>query len=124
MLHIDNPLMPREIKDPRSRSYVFTLNNYTAEDIGDLESLFADGLASYICWGKEVGASGTPHLQGFVQWRDGRTITSSAALLNRAHCEKRAGTILQAIEYCKKDGDWTEHGEENLSLIRLFSHLN
>ena len=30
----------------------------------------------------------------------------------RAHVEARKGTIQQAIEYCQKEGDWEEHGEE------------
>lgn len=40
-----------------------------------------------------------------------RTLSAVKSKLTRAHLEPRKGTVLQAIEYCKKDGDIREFGE-------------
>lgn len=91
----------------RGRSWVFTLNNYTDEHVKQVESL--DTL--YTVYGKEVGASGTPHLQGFMYYKNQRTLSSIKKKLPTAHLEKMKGTHEQAIEYCKKDGDFVEIGQ-------------
>lgn len=50
---------------PRGRSWVFTHNNYTDEDIRRYDSLKCER----IFIGKEVApTTGTPHLQGFVRF--------------------------------------------------------
>lgn len=61
--------------------------------------------------GTEVGASGTPHLQGFAVLIEPKTLREMKQLLTRAHLEPRKGTVKQAADYCKKDGDFFEHGE-------------
>lgn len=45
------------------------------------------------------------HQQGFIMMKKPVRFTSIKKLLddNAAHCEKRKGTVKQAIEYCKKD---------------------
>lgn len=89
----------------RHRSYVFTLNNWTPEDEAALAMLGAE----YTVYGKEVGASGTPHLQGFLKFKNARTLLSVKKKLPRAHLEA-ARDVHAAIEYCKKDGDYVEFG--------------
>ena len=88
----------------RSRSWIFTINNPTQEP-----TLESSG-AAYITYGREVGANGTPHLQGFVQFTNAKTRNAVRTKLAGAHLEIRRGTITQAIEYCHKDGDTYEEG--------------
>lgn len=91
----------------RSRSYVFTLNNYTKE-----EELYVQGLECvYLVYGREVGKSGTPHLQGFIKFRNGRSESTVRKLLPRAHVEV-CRDVERAIQYSKKDGDCFEKGVE------------
>lgn len=91
----------------RSRDFVFTTNNYTEDNIKSLKALDY----SYIVWGEEVGDSGTPHLQGYVRFKSARTVSSVIKKMTGSHIEIKKGTPAQAIEYCKKDGVWTEIGE-------------
>lgn len=101
-----------------SRSYCFTLNNWTTDDEIILNNLTktcghsADKpKARYIIWGQEVGESGTPHLQGYCELSSPQRISWLKKLIPRAHFESRKGTREQARDYCKKDGKWEEHGE-------------
>lgn len=94
----------------RLRNFCWTLNNYTEENISDIKT-FADELCSYMVVGKEVGDSGTPHLQGYAELKKQTMWTKLKSLLPRGtHIEKRKGTAKQAADYCKKDGDFKEIG--------------
>lgn len=92
----------------RSRNWIFTLNNWVPDD--ELSISFLG--ARWTCYGKEVGESGTPHLQGYVVFKSARTLKALKKKLPRAHWEIRRGTHLQAKEYCQKDGDFVEYGDE------------
>lgn len=92
----------------QSKRWCFTLNNYTEADVQKLAEV-AD--IEYLVYGKEVGESGTPHLQGFVIFTARKRLTAVKALLVRAHWEVARGSSVQASEYCKKDGDVVERGD-------------
>lgn len=96
---------------PQSKRWVFTLNNYTADEESTIATaLSGDGVVFGI-YGKEVGQSGTPHLQGFVIFSGNRRLPSVKSLLgNRIHAERARGTSQQARDYCRKDGDFNEYG--------------
>ena len=89
----------------RAESYVFTINNYTIEDVKRLVSLKEPW---YVLFGKEVGASGTPHLQG-VLWREDdvrfRRSQGEKLLGGRAYLDP-VKDWLESVGYCLKDGDW------------------
>ena len=96
------------------RDYCFTINNYTDEMISALSSLATEGKCKYIMWGHEIGESGTKHLQGYVEFPRDRQIITIKKLpgFKTAHLEARKGTQQQAIDYCKKDGNFVEFGEK------------
>lgn len=92
----------------KSRSYVFTLNNPTEQEVAHVTAHLA--AACYGVFGREAGTSGTPHLQGYVYYTSQRSHRAVCKDLPRAHVEVAKGTPLQASTYCKKDGDFTEAG--------------
>lgn len=95
----------------RSRGWCFTLNNYTNSDIAyvtDIEAL----KYKYLVAGFEIGDSGTPHIQGYVYFENAKTFTAVQNLFPNTHLEPMKGSIKQAIDYCKEDGDYYEVGTE------------
>lgn len=95
----------------RIYSYIFTLNNYTDEEIALIQALDY----SYIVFGKEIGESGTPHLQGFVKFENAKTMSAVHKLKGwKRTALKPAQKPLSAIDYCKKGkqshSEWEEQG--------------
>lgn len=93
------------------RHVCFTVNNYTEADIGGLRHLSNMKGVGYMVFGKEVGESGTPHLQGYVEFNSSKKMSFLHKHIPRGHFEERRGTSQQAAEYCKKDGVFEEYGE-------------
>lgn len=95
----------------RSAGYCFTINN-PAED-AQLHLLALE--FRYLVFGREVGESGTPHLQGYIHFANKRDFAAVKKMYPGWHVEKRLGTVDQAVDYCKKDGDFTELGDKPLN---------
>lgn len=94
--------------EPRALHWCFTHNNYTAEDVERLKSL--GDQVRYMVFGREVGQSGTPHLQGFVSLLQRKRLRQLQAFLGiDAHFEV-ARDVAASAEYCKKDGAYDEIG--------------
>lgn len=68
-------------------------------------------LADYYIYGEEIGEEGTPHLQGYVRFKNARTLKVMKKALHRAHLEIAKGSPFQNYQYCSKQGITTEHGE-------------
>lgn len=95
----------------QSKFWCFTLNNYTDDDEQGIGEFLASRFVSYGVVGREVGESGTPHLQGFVILNRAQRLSYLRNRLSaRAHYEIARGTPQQASDYCKKDGDFEEWG--------------
>lgn len=96
----------------KSRSYVFTLNNYTKEDELYLQDVLQ---CQYIVYGREVAPStGTPHLQGYVYFSNPRSF-ESVRKLRRWSIQIAKADALKNGEYVKKDDDWFEKGVRPLT---------
>lgn len=95
----------------RYRRWTWTLNNYTEEDLWFIEEGPLPN-ERFIVVGKEVGASGTPHLQGYVEFSTAVTLGQLKKWLGgKAHLEASRGTAEHNIEYCSKENVWLKRGE-------------
>lgn len=97
----------------RAKFWVFTLNNYTEEEVTFINNLVTNvPEVTYVSYGREVGESGTPHLQGHLELNKRLRFQQLKNLLfARIHLEVRKGTFEQAQEYVEKDGEVSTFGE-------------
>lgn len=95
----------------KCRGYCFTLNNWTLEEKAKLLSVES----KYLVIGQE-GQDATPHLQGYVYFKNPKTFSAAKKILgDRCHVEKQRGSVQQAADYCKKEGYYEETGARPLS---------
>jgi len=91
----------------RFKSFTFTLNNYTEDDIASLKALKYD----YIIFGKEEApTTGTPHLQGYIYFKDSKTTSSLNKKVHFSYLVGSRGSCSHNVNYCKKDADFFEDG--------------
>lgn len=95
----------------QSRAWCFTLNNYSPSDVDRLSNLDLSSTGvRYLIFGREVSQSGTPHLQGFVSFQSKKRLGGVKTIIGDAHCAP-SRSVQGSIDYCKKDGHFTELGE-------------
>jgi len=92
----------------QSKYWCYTLNNYTEEQY----EAFKLVPAQYHVFGREVGACGTPHLQGYIEFEKAIRMNGvkNALGTERVHLELRKAKAHEAAAYCKKDGEFHEYG--------------
>lgn len=98
----------------QSKAWIFTWNNYDPSSEPLLLSLFQQDKFTFICWGREIAPSGTPHLQGYFELPRKKSMGGIKRLhpgLSGLHLERRRGTPKEARDYCAKDGQFVEHGK-------------
>lgn len=101
------------VRMAQAKNWAYTWNNYTEEVIARLSGLVAtpNSIVVYIIFGKEVGDTGTPHLQGTICFsRKQRLVQVKAVVAGDPHLEV-VRNINASIIYCKKQGDFLEFGE-------------
>jgi len=101
----DDQISEEEMKK-RSRGWVFTMNNYDKKP----ELVAArDALATHpdLVWsisGFEVGKKcGTPHIQGFVYFKNMKSRKQIGELLGKCFYERQKGKLSDNEKYCSKD---------------------
>lgn len=89
-----------------SRSYCFTLNNPKIPPKAFHAAL--EGLRHYkgSVFQLEVGESGTPHYQGYIEFRSPVKWAGLKTLASGIHIEKRKGTSAEASDYCREVGEF------------------
>lgn len=98
------------MSEKRTRSFCFTINNWTDEDALAVFAYYYFDIADYLLVGYEVGEEGTPHLQCYVHFKEAKTFTSVRKWLKRAHVTPCDGTPEQNYVYCTKGKDYEELG--------------
>lgn len=94
------------------RSWVFVVNNYSKEEEEVVRSLVPKAVR--LACGREVGESGTPHLQGYVRFEKAIKFSGLKKLLPRANLQLRRGSESQASKYALKDGNvLVDHGVDH-----------
>lgn len=98
-----------------SRSWCFTINNPTTDDLTPL--LDDWDLARFCNWQKECVT--TPHLQGYIEFKRFVKLGGVKKKLPTAHLEPRRGTQAEAIAYVNKEDTriagpwvWGEKGNQ------------
>lgn len=90
------------------RNFVFTLNNYTDECIEIVKKFFLT-YCTYAVFGKEVGESGTPHLQGYVELKGQFTLSS----IRKKMPTKIANIMPRFSDFPKEAAGYCKKGESN-----------
>jgi len=91
----------------KSRHFCFTDNNPSEDAISHYLSYPS---LSYCIVGQEVGAQGTPHLQGHLVYKNAHTLAQVIKHHpSHPHLEISKAPS-ESIEYCKKEGNWQESG--------------
>lgn len=94
-----------------TQRFCFTLNNYTEEEEIRIRNRIVE-FCKYGVVGREVGESGTKHLQGYIITNRKYTFEAlkTDIIDQRSHVEKAKGSSRTNQRYCRKDGDVWEHG--------------
>lgn len=85
---------------PPARNWFFTLNNYSEDDIQEIRGIKCSIVPRFV-FQEETGESGTPHLQGYIQFATKKR-PKGIFKNKRIHWEK-VRNVRKAIEYCQKE---------------------
>lgn len=95
--------MANDDSNHRARHWLFTLNNYKKAELRKLKT-FGDDKCTFMVIGKEVGKTGTPHLQGYLQLAKataGQTVKNQTT--KRLWLGIANGSPKQNLDYCTKE---------------------
>lgn len=113
----------------RSNRVCFTLNNYSFADIESLLEKEDDENIIYLVVGQEIGESGTPHLQGFIHYKEEPRKCGVKFWKNyfkfsqNAHFENARGSDQDNQKYCSKDGPYFEFGQPGEAGVSRFQQI-
>lgn len=91
--------------DFKARKWIFTLNNWTDQELSQCLNVFNKKNWLYII-GKEIGEQGTPHLQGYVEHKNQIRRSVLVKILPRAYIHTAQGDIKSNYKYCSKTEDF------------------
>lgn len=90
----------------RNCNWVFTINNFTEDDIKKVEALADHREVHRIIAEKEHLNEGTPHIQGYVSFVVAKYRMAVEEFLGgRAFLEPAKGGYKRNVEYCSKEGN-------------------
>lgn len=88
--------------NPRARNWVFTINNFTEEDIEQVNRLKKECKA-IIAEKEHCNGEGTPHIQGYVSFNERIYRNQLSRWLPRAYLEIAKGGWKENWRYCSKE---------------------
>lgn len=105
MVFAEGNTIPRQKRSNSAKRWCFTYNNYDENWMDQMAPIF---LKWGVRWkiGKEVGESGTPHLQGYIECESKCRPIECFKLPKAIHWEVAKGNRVQNIKYCCKEGDF------------------
>ncbi len=83
----------------RSRCWSLTINNYTEKDLTQLHTVF-EICDDFACQ-EEKSKSGTPHIQGYIYFRNDKAESVVRKMIPRGHWEP-ARKPIALKQYCSK----------------------
>lgn len=93
------------------KRWAFTVNNYNIQlATPDYYSNVSFDVKRCVV-GREFGANGTPHLQGYLEFNRSRRLNSCKAIHPNGHWEGAKGTAKQNYKYCTKEGNYFIFGD-------------
>lgn len=98
---LENIINKLDTKMSVTKSWCFTINNYTDEDIEIIKKIDC----VYIIAGLEIGEQGTKHIQGYISLKKKCRLSAMKKIHNKAHWEAAKGNSKQNKEYCSKEGN-------------------
>lgn len=108
-----------DIPSPEQALYwVYTINNPTISPADHLALVLekAGDAHGYHIFCHERGDNGTPHYQGYLELTKKRRLRPVCKMLGgHAHVEYRRGTQKQAIDYCKKVGEYADKAHTQIA---------
>lgn len=102
-----NTILPQK----QCRRWCFTLNSYDVDKLDTLyTTLRSESLKGIV--GQEVGGGGTKHLQGYLEFKNGRQMLGVKKLFapQQPHLEIAHGNASSNRDYCSKEGNFVEWG--------------
>lgn len=97
-----------------ARKWCFTYNNYEESDVECIQKILSKNDIYVV--GREVGACGTPHLQGYIHFKI-KCRPMSIFKHDKMHWEKCKGSEAQNIAYCSKEGNFVTNIPELVPFI-------
>lgn len=102
---VGNTNIPPKKQISPAKRWCFTLNNYTETELEYFRSIVPTySICKFGIIGKEIGENGTPHLQGYIEFKQKKR-PKSVFGNDRIHWEKAKGNRQQNIEYCSKENN-------------------
>ena len=106
----------------RARRWCFTLNNYKDHGWENWQEKLVtcfELIVEYLVCEEEVGEQGTPHLQGYMKFRNQMRFTTLQKIFDgNAHLEVAQGTDEDNFNYCSKEnGNVFEIGKRNERMV-------
>jgi len=92
-------------QNKRCRGFCFTINNWSIDEREYLKDEKFTQKSHYLIFGEEIApTTGTPHLQGYIRFKDAKTLKSAQKLIGKRSSIKIAkGTDIQNQKYCGKE---------------------
>lgn len=104
-------------KEPQSRRWCLTLNNYTSDEYKELCD-YATHKTKYFIIGKEIGEEKTPHLQCYFEYKGGTRFSSIKKINKRLHIEKTKRNRDVNVNYCAKENDFISNFPKHKMLLK------